>query len=369
MTKTQKTNKINSISNPLLLVSILLIAASIIIKDSNAIRPMLWILGLIVFAINLKKNTSYTKSKIVVISLILLFSSIIVDGIISYSFKRIPVFTYSITQKDNTIVYNSLGIRAWQCNKEDYDNIIVDPFYKNGYMCNAKDIETIDINTFLNTIVQNHSEYKNRYVKIKGKISKKSGVNSLEMKPYTQTDTQVNGYVEFADNIILKIIFKDEKLNLDSYDIYDEITIIGIVKNMESNQSNHVIYMSDCELLSNLNITEFTMTTSKEKKCSKTQTLLYNNNDYNLYKYCLNEVIVTFPDGQYELSSALSSNKLQLSSLYDNYLSVEENDKSKLYKLNDYSILICDTTTNKDIFIGPSNMKFKNIDCNKLVTK
>ena len=79
MTKTQKTNKINSISNPLLLVSILLIAASIIIKESNAIRPMLWILGLIVFAINLKKNTIYTKSKIVVISLILLFSSIIVD--------------------------------------------------------------------------------------------------------------------------------------------------------------------------------------------------------------------------------------------------------------------------------------------------
>ena len=98
-------------------------------------------------------------------------------------------------------------MRVWQCNEDDYDNIIVDPFYEKGYMCNANDIETVDINTFLNSVVQNHSEYKNNYVKIKGKISKKSGINSIEMRPYTETENKVNGYVEFANNITARVIF------------------------------------------------------------------------------------------------------------------------------------------------------------------
>lgn len=364
MRNTQNKKQQIALNKPLLLISIILLLIAILIKTSSAIRPILWILSIVILAINLKRSTKYTKSKIIVISLLLLGVSVIIDGIIVYTFNKIPVFTYSIIKKENTIVYNSLGMRVWQCNEDDYDNIIVDPFYEKGYMCNANDIETVDINTFLNSVVQNHSEYKNNYVKIKGKISKKSGINSIEMRPYTETEHKVNGYVEFADNITLKIIFKEEDINLDSYDVYDEITIIGIIKNMESSESNHTIYMSDSILVSSINLDNYEIIATKEKKCSKEPSLIYNNTEYNIYKYCLTEVLVTYPDGQYELSSALSSNKLNVKSLLENYTKEETNDdNSKIYRFEDYSILVC--SNNKDIYVGNAKMKFSNIKCNE----
>ena len=357
----------NNLNKPLLLTSLILIIISVIIKESNAIRPILWILSIIIFAINLKKSTKYTNSKIIIFSLIMLFVSIVIDGVIVYSFKKIPVFTYSIIKKDNNIVYNSIGMRVWQCNEDDFENLKVDPFYKKGYMCNAKEIETIEINTFLNSVVQNHAEYKNNYVKIKGKISKKSGINSLEMKAYTETENKVNGYVEFADNITLKIVFKENDINLDSYDVYDEITVVGIIKNMESSQGNHVIYMSDTILVSSINLEEYTLNITKEKKCKQTITPIYNNNDITIYKYCLNDVIITFKDGQYELSSAISSNKVSVDSLYKDSPKTETNDNGdELHKFEDYNILVCGNK--KDIYIGDTKFKLNDITCKKTMT-
>lgn len=368
MKKKQNNKDINHLNKPLLLISILLIIASIMIKTSNAIRPLLWIIAIIVFAINIKRNTKFTKSKIIIISLITLLASIIIDGVIVYTFKRIPVFTYSIIKKDNNIVYNSFGLRVWQCNEDDYDNLKVNPFYNKGYMCNAKEIETVDINTFLNSVVQNHKEYKNNYVKIKGKISKKSGINSIEMRPYTETENKVNGYVEFSNNITLKILFKDNDINLDSYDVYDEITIVGIIKNMESNQGNHTIYMSDTILVGSINLEEYTLTVTKEKKCSKEAIAMYSNNEIALHKYCIKEVLVTFPDGQYELSSAISSNKITVDSLLKNPIKKEiDTNGSELYKFEDYSILVC--VNKKDIYIGHTKLKFTDIKCNEIVTE
>jgi hypothetical protein len=362
MKKKTTSKEKSNINKTLLLLSIILVIVSILIKESTAIRPILWIIAIIITAINMKKNTKLSKSKIIMISLILLFSSIIIDGVIVYTFKRIPVFTYSIIKKDNNVVYTSLGMRVWQCNEEDYDNLKVDPFYKKGYMCNAKEIETIDINTFLNTIVQNHSEYKNNYVKIKGKISKKSGINSIEMRPYTETENKVNGYVEFADNITLKIIFKENDINLDSYDVYDEITVVGVIKNMDSNQGNHTIYMSDTILVSSINLAEYTLTTTKEKKCNKESIQMFNNDEISLHKYCLKEVLVTFPDGQYELSAAISSNKITIDSLYKDPVKKETNQNgAELYKFEDYNILVCQNK--KDIYIGHTKMKITDIKC------
>lgn len=368
MKKKQTNNELNNLNKILLLISIVFIITSIMIKTSNAIRPILWLLAIIVFAINLKKNTSYPKTKIAIISIIIFFASIIIDGVIVYTFKRIPVFTYNIIKKDNNIVYNSLGMRVWQCNQDDYDTLIVDPFYKKGYMCNAKQIETIHINTFLNAVVQNHNEYKNNYVKIKGKISKKSGINSIEMRPYTETENKVNGYVEFANNITLKVLFKENDINLDSYDVYDEITIVGIIKNMESNEGNHTIYMSDTILVSSINLEEYSLIATKEKKCSQDPTQLYTNNEISIYKYCLKEVLVTFPDGQYELSSAISSNKITVDSIYENPTKKEINPNgSELYKFEDYSILVCGNK--KDIYIGHTKLKHTDIKCEEVVTE
>jgi hypothetical protein len=85
-----------------------------------------------------------------------------------------------------------------------------------------------------------------------------------------------------------------------------------------------------------------------------------------LFSYCLTEAIVTYRDGQYELSAVLSSNKLKLESLYSDYISVEEDDNhSKLYYFDDYNLLVCNTDVSKDIYIGTSKMKFKDVDCKR----
>ena len=66
--------------------------------------------------------------------------------------------------------------------------------------------------------------------------NKKNGQNYIEMQPYETNSITVNGYVTFADNITLKIVFKDNTQELDYYDVYDEITIVGIIKNIEADK-------------------------------------------------------------------------------------------------------------------------------------
>ena len=360
-----KKNEVKTLNGPMLIISIIFLLTSILITKFTVIRLILWIVSLIVLSINIKKTYSYTTSKTIIIYLLLLMASIIVDGVISFSFSKIPVFTYNIVNTKNTIVYNSIGIRAWQCDKKDYKKIIVDPFYKNGYMCDIEDIESIDINTFLNTIVENHNEYKNKYVKITGKISKKSGLNSIEMKAYEKTDNQVNGYVEFSDNITLKILFDKDELSLDTYDIYDEITIIGVIKNIDKATDNHIVYMTGTRTVSNLDLKEYTITINKEKKCSTEPIQIYTSTNYELYKYCLKDVIVTFPDGQYEIEAALSSNKLYIPDLPSGSTKSEKNkeDNTTIYRFDDYSILVCDNKISNKIFIGPKKMKIDAVEC------
>ena len=364
MTKKQE-NKKKTLNKPLLIISIVLLILSIITPFFTVIRLLMWIASIILLAINIKKSLSYSKIKSIIILIILFLTSIIIDGVISYTFNRIPVFTYNILNTNDTIVYSSLGMKAWQCDKNNYKEIKIAPFYENGYMCNVNNIETIDINTFLNSVVNNHSEYKNKYVKIKGKISKKSGLNSIEMRPYEKTDNQVNGYVSFSDNITLKVLFNEADVFLDKYDVYDEITIIGVIKNLDTNSNNHIVYMLGTKIVSKINLKEYSLSVTKEKKCSDESTEISKTEDLELYKYCLTDIIVTFPDGQYEIESALSSNKLTTEDLLLNYKDKEQfpDTETTIYKFEDYSILVCDKQTSNKIFIGPKKMKIESVNC------
>jgi hypothetical protein len=370
MSKKEKQKEKFKLNKLLTLISIILIISSVLVTKVIVIRPILWLLSIFLLAINIKKNNNYKTSSVIILSIIMLLSSIVIDGVIVVTLKTIPVFSYNIISTEKTRVYNSVGIRVWQCDKKNYKDLVVDPFYKKGYMCNAEDIEVMDINTFLNLVVQNHSEYKDSYIKIKGKISKKTGQNYLEMRSYIETDVKVNGYVEFADNITLRILFNEQESILDNYDVYDEITIVGVIKNMDTDaNSNHVIYMGDPKVISTINLDEFDITVTIPKKCSKETTELYKTKDYTLYKYCIDEFIVRYPDGQYELPSTLSSGKMTIDQIYKNNPEVEKSttDGSIIYRTEDYSVLVCDTTKSKDIYIGNKKMKFSNVKCKEIV--
>lgn len=361
----KKQDKIINMNLLILIISIILIAIAIFINKSVVIRPILWLIAIFLISLNLGIKNKFKITSTIIFILIFLTISIVADGIIVYTFKRIPVFSYNIISTKNTIVYNSIGMRVWQCDKKDFDKLIVDPFYEKGYMCSADDIDVIDANSFLNSVTVNYNEYKNRYVKINGKISKKSGQNQIEFRPYTTSDITVNGYVEFADNIIARVIFNNSDDALDNYDVYDEITIVGIVKNLENEGNRYVIYLYDSRVVGNINLNEYTITVTSKNKCTEAPTLIHSNDTNDIHSYCIEEMIVSFPDNMYELPQALSSNKITIDDIYsssDNIIDYEE-DERKIYKFDDYSVLVCDQSLSRDIYIGNKKMSFDDVEC------
>ena len=103
------------------------------------------------------------------------------------------------------------------------------------------------------------------------------------MQPYETNSITVNGYVTFADNITLKIVFKDNTQELDYYDVYDEITVVGIIKNIEAVENRHAVYMYDTLIVSNKNLNEFTITATTEEICDENM-LIHTKNGY---KFCI----------------------------------------------------------------------------------
>lgn len=363
--KKQSKYKINFTS---LFISLFIIFLTILVNEATPIRPIMWLLAIILLTINILTNCKPKAIYGVFIFLVVLIISFVVDGLTSIAFNHIPVFTYNITNVGKTRVYNSIGLRIWQCDKANKEALIVDLFYNNGYMCDAEDIDVLDSNSFLNSIVANYSEYKNKYIKIKGKISKKTGQNYIEMQPYENSTNALNGHAIFADNITLRIFFKNKTEELDNYDVYDEIIIVGVIKNLDSSNSKYYIYMDEAKIVSNINLNEYSLTITKEKTCTE-QRLIHSNLTNNVYTYCLQDIIVTYPNIHYDLASALSSNKLQLEELYSNPLEEipSEDDDSRIYRFSDYSILICDPTISKDVIIGEKKMTFDKVTCNRIV--
>lgn len=348
-----------------LIICIILLTTAIFIPKSTPIKPILWLIAILLLSLNIGIKNKFKIVSTIFFMLIFFCISIVADGIIVYTFKRIPIFSYNIISTENSKVYHSIGMRVWQCNKNDYSNLIVDPFYKNGYMCNAEDITALDSNSFLNSVVENYSDYRNKYIKIRGKISKKSGQNLIEMKPYMQTNNSINGYVEFADNITLRIIFNTPEPLLDDYDVYDEITIVGIIKNLENNSNQYVIYMYDSKVVSTINLNEYSLAITSSQKCTTEPILIHSNDNNDIYTYCIEDAIVSYPDNKYELPQALSSNKISIEEIYSNSHSIEKHpdNGSTIYRADDYSVLVCDPKLSRDVFIANQNISFKDVTC------
>lgn len=361
MKNKSKTKKdINYIS---LIISILIIILTMNVNEATAIRPVMWLISLVLLTINIVRAFNLKPLFLVFIFITSFLLSIVIDGLTSYYFKHIPVFSYNITNVGNTKVYNSLGLRVWQCSK-DQKKLIFDLFNNNGYMCEAEDIEAIDSNSFLNSIVSNYAEYKNKYIKIKGKISKKTGQNYLEMQAYEPNDIKINGEVSFADNITLRILFKNNSEELNNYDVYDEIIIVGLIKNLETINNKYIIYMDEAKVVSNINLNNFSIGITPETLCTEKR-LVYSNLEHDIYTYCIQNMFINYPDNQYELANALSSNKLKYQDLFTNPTSEVNEEGYTITYFDNYSIMEC--SNSKDVIISNKNANFNSITCNQIV--
>ncbi len=353
--------KNNSSNYILLIIGIIVAIIPLLINKLTAVRLLLSLVGIFLVTISLERKKI---RKIIILFISFLIMSVFVDSIVSSIFARIPIYTYNITTTGNTRVYNSIGFRIWQCNIKNDKDLRVDAFYTKGYMCDAKNIEQIDSNSFLNSVVENYGEYQNTYVKIRGKISKKNSQNSIEMQPYEKKDLTINGYVNFADNITLKILFKNNNSELDLYDVYDEITVIGIVKNIEQNDEKFVVYLSESELVSEEKFDTYEIIVNKSNECRNENSIIYSDDKNVLYTYCIDGIVVKYESDNYELASALSSSKINVDSLFVDEKNQETDEGGNvLHYFERYNIMECNKEGSKDYIIGPPDIKMDGNAC------
>lgn len=350
------------------IISLILILLAFLLPINNLFKLLILTFTLILLSVEKRDLLPKKKQKLFPIyTLIYLILFILLDSICVVTLHKIPVFTLSIVTKDNVRVHNALGYKVWQCNKKNSEELVIEPFYRKGYACDIDDIDNVNINDLLTSLNNNFDEYKSTYVKVTGKISRKDGQNYVEMQAYQETEDALNGYVTFSETITLSIMFNQNDSTLDVYDIYDEITVVGLIKNMESIDGKRTIYMYDAKLTSAINLNTYEITATRSKKCKEDKKLIYETNEDKIYTYCLEDIIVKYQDDnlEYELPSVLSSNKLDIETMIEDANSKKSNKDTKdiLYKYDTYNILVCDKETSKDVIIMSPKLDFDDVKC------
>ena len=354
-----------------LIIAIVLLIIALLAPLKNIIRLFVAIFSLLTLSlykfIKLEKNKKFTP----LYTLGYLIFYILLDSICVVTMNKLPIFSTHILNDENVRIYNALGYKVWQCNIEEKE-LIIEPFNENGYLCDVEEIENIPINELITSLNNNYDEYRNRYVKTTGKISKKDGANYIEMQAYEENVENINGEVKFTDTITLAIYFPNYTNELDVYDVHDEITVVGKIKNMETVNDKRIIYMYETKLTSKIELDTYTVTatvTPSENKTSKEKQLLQETLENNIYKYGLDNIIVKYNDNlEYELSSVLSSNKLSINAIIEQAeeeITDKKNpdNKSKLYKFKTFNIIVCNPENSKDIFITSPKTEFDDIEC------
>lgn len=360
-------NKVNKKNNKiyLVIVGILLFIIALLINRFTIVRLLLTIVGIILVTWYFSKDKKFNF----LMMIILIVGSIGIDSVFSSNMVRIPIYAYNVTTNGDVKVYNGIGFRIWQCNKNDYKNLKLDKFYTKGYNCDVSNIETIDSNVFLNSVIENYVDYENTYVKIKGKISKKNSRNSIEMQPYEQNSITINGYVSFADNITLKILFYKDFEELDLYDIYDEITVVGIVKTLEHHDDSFVIYLTESLMIDNTDFNKYELLINEQSTCDGNRNIIYTTDKYNVYTYCLQDIFVDYNGNKYELSSALSSSKITIESLFKEKDGVLDANNNTTYLYDKYTIYKCNPNISRDLIIAPKGVNKEELICGEFVVE
>ena len=142
--------------------------------------------------------------------------------------------------------------------------------------------------------------------------------------------------------------------------IYDDITIVGVVKNMETSTNQTVIYMYEGKVVSSINLDYYELTVIDDKECSNVPELLYTDGTTGIYSYCVNDVMITYDnDNVYDLATALSSYKISIDKIIDDMKLDKKENNQELYKSKNYNIIKC----NDNYIIGNSKLSLKNNVC------
>lgn len=297
------------------------------------------LIGIILLCIGLIFNTNNKIFKIILFPIMICIFVYLLDYYTFIIFKKIPIISINYESSEKVNIYNSIMYRVYNCN----NNLILDKKYQKSYACQNEDITLKNLNEFLEYEVnQVYKENKNKFVHLKGKISKIIGDNTIEIRPYNG-EVELNGYVNFDNS--KKIVIENVKIDPTKYYIYDEIEFIGLVDKYESIESEGIIYLTDAKIYeSNIyNNYEIIINNNNSKDLKNIfEKVYYIGIDSIYYKY--NE------DNIYELSYILSDKRDSIDNIvkgkeYDTL----END-NRLYKFDKFNIIRCNNE--KTIFIN-----------------
>jgi len=295
-----------------------------IYNDYNLIRIISVILGIFILALN--KTIQKRKMNIkIILSLIILIGVIYgADFLLAKYYNRVPIISYEIKSSSKISTYNSIFYRMYDCNNVK----IFDQFYKKNYMCDTT-LNEESVNSLLANIVNNFSDYHNKFVNINGKISAISGSTSISMQAYETGETSINGQVLFSDNITLVIMNNGNLEKVEDLKIYDTINVIGrIDKIIEKGQTKELI-MEDAKIISRSNFSEYEISINENKSCEADLKLMSKTDTYNYYSHCLTGIYVKYnEDNIYDLSYVLTDKRMTFEMLTKD-IEKEKNEKEE----------------------------------------
>lgn len=321
------------------------------INNYHLIRVLIWLasLSLIIIGLSFKRKIFYLFSLV-----ILIIISYGIDCFLYTSFKKIPLFSYEIKSSENISVYNSIFYRIYNC-----DGILMlDKGYNTKYMCDINSLETKNVNDFLAEISSSYTKYKNKFVKLNGRISRISGMDTIELNSYEIEENNLNGEVKFNPAVSVRI---KTNTDLSNYRIYDDFTVIGLVKEIETNNQIIIVNLTDAILIPSDLYDEYTLEVKEDKEEIKPYI-----KDKNYYLYGLDNIFVKYgEDIIYELSYSINDDRISLEKLIDNIpykeLKRDEEIIAKVYNKDKFNIIICENT--EKVYFANSRINFASKYC------
>ncbi|MEG1288068.1 MAG: hypothetical protein RSD29_01785 [Bacilli bacterium] len=325
----------------------LFIIIAFLVNCYSIFRLVLLATGIFLIVLQYTINKPKHIIFLVLLPIILIVSTYLVDTALFDYAKRLPIYVYEVKSSDKVSSYNSFFYRIYNC-----DGVLTkDLGYKESYMCKRDDLLNQDINAFLGETLETYKNYNNKFVKITGKISKLSGLDTIELSSYDKNETSLNGYVTFNTSYIVRA---KTNIDLNQFKIYDFVTIIGLVDSLTNNNDNYVINLIDTLVIPSDIYKDYTLEVvnndSKELK-------EYVNKDF--YLYGIDKIFVHYDkDVVYDLSYLITDTRISLEDILKDKESEELKNEDKVliakkYNIDKFNLLVC--TNNKTIF---SNNKY-----------
>ena len=293
---------------------------------------------------------------IILSPLVLLTLTYGIDTLLISKASRIPIYAYGIKSGNHIKTYNSFFYRMYDCN----GNLTLDYGYKKNFVCDPNLLTPIDINDLLNEPTDSFQDYHHRFVRVHGKISKISGVESLELALYTKTNNSLNGFVSFNLNYKILVNTKEE---LSKYRIYDFIDVVGRVDSLTTKDGVTTITLQDTVLIPSNIYDEYSFEVVNNENAVLTN--LVKEKDY--YYYGISSLNIKYEmDNIYELAYLLTDNRLTWNDLitnntYEVLKNNEDEELAKKYSFEKYNLLDC---ANGKKIVANKNLSIDQETCN-----